>query len=91
MILDDHFIERLNQRFDNIDLEDVEYYVRTSEKFVPADVNRKYIPYKTLISKLYNPMYSNSVYYVNKNLNAIFVMVNNSLKNVLYLDGRYGY
>lgn len=91
MYLDDYFINRLNQRFQNVELEDIDYILRTSEKFVPEDLNRKFIPHKILIPKLYNPKYSDSVYYVNEKLNAIFVVVNNTLKNVLYLDGSYGY
>jgi 5-methylthioribose kinase len=87
-----YFMERLQQRFNNVNLSDIENILSESERFVPADVNRKFIPYPTLISKLRNINYSDSVYYVNKKLNAIFVTINDEyLVNCLYLDGSYGY
>jgi len=92
MELNNYFIQRLNQRFGEIKLNDIEDIISESERIEPSDMSSRYIPYKTLIPKLYNPKYSDSVYYVNKKLNAIFVTINDSLlTNVLYLDGRYGY
>jgi hypothetical protein len=92
MLIDDYFVNRLNQRFGDVLLDNLNDILSESERIEPIDIHNRFIPYKTLIPKLYNPKYKDSVYYVNKKLNAIFVTISdNLLINVLYLDGKYGY
>lgn len=87
-----HFVSQLQMRFDNVNLSDIDSVLSKCKKYTPADLTRRYIPYSALVAKLKNPRYSNSVYYVNEKLNAMFVSVNDSmLINALYLDGSYGY
>ena len=89
LTIDEHFVERLRQRFSEVKLEDIDNIIKFSKKYTPKNLDS--CPFQVVKNKLRNPQYSDSVYLVNSKFNMIMVSVNNVLKNVLYLDGTDGY
>lgn len=87
--LDTHFIERFKMRFQDFDLTQVEEIIKRSKRYTTKNIDS--VPFPVVKKKLQNPMYSDSVYYVNPKFNMVFVVVKNIVETVLYLDGRDGY
>lgn len=87
--LDPHFIERFKMRFSDIDLNQVEELITRSKRYTTNNLDS--VPFPVIKKKLQNPMYSDSVYYVNQKFNMVFVAVKNTIETVLYLDGKDGY
>jgi hypothetical protein len=86
-VIDIHLIERFKLRFSDVNFSDLETIVKFSKKYNSSNVHQ--CPFDVVKNKIRN--YSNQVFLVNTKFNMILVQENNTLKNVLYLDGTDGY
>lgn len=87
--IDEYFVNRMNERFIEIDLKKIDEIISLSKKYTTS--NRLHCPFAVVSSKLINPKHPNTMYIVNPKYNLIMVSVKNVLINALYLDGKDGY
>jgi len=89
-IFDKHFFERVNSRFE---FPSLEYFKDNVIKYAKVynRSNSHSCPHSVAKNKLNNPQYSHQRFYVNTRYNIAVVEENNTIFNVLYLDGRDGY
>ena len=87
LVVDTHLVERFKLRFSDVSFSELDTIVKFSKKYNKSNVHS--CPFDVVKNKLRN--YTEQIFLVNTKFNMVIVQEGNTLKNVLYLDGRDGY